>query len=339
MLAEVQAQNAFLALPSAAPRSQVLVPRHALLAAPERSAGWTSAASAALASAGAAAALALLRRSQRQPRSACRASNNMWERKWWFIKEDQDPTTLPLWQRDFRYGYQVLRRTMMEERKRGRKVFWDVRVLEVKSGGCKVEMLNSGLIGNMPIGHEGMKNGERLKVGEVYKAECLAVPHPRVNKEGKWSPWPKIEPRRVKAVPAFSHFMWLEQQSSIAKAKELKAGDVVKAVVHTKCPKGLVMTMEGPDEPKGMLAMMDISRKMSHHAWAAKMFPKGTEMKCYVVHADQENGRITLSCKEFEDDDHVGWMLSFPERCFKNADKAVSRHDEKRDAYIKWLQR
>jgi len=232
-----------------------------------------------------------------------------------------------LWQRDYRYGYNVLRRTMVEERKRGRKVFWDVRVLESNDVGCKVEMLNSGLIGWMMKSHEGLKNDERLKVGEVYKAECLAVPFGRVNgakKNWKWSPWPILEPRKHKAVPTFSHYMWLEQQNSIAKAKELKAGDIVKAVVHTKCPKGIVMTLEGPDEPKGMLAMMDISRKMTPHAYAAKMFPKGTEMKCYVVHSDETNGRITLSTKEFEDDEHVGWMLSFPERCFAQADKASS---------------
>ncbi|CAL1142866.1 unnamed protein product [Cladocopium goreaui] len=53
------------------------------------------------------------------------------------------------------------------------------------------------------------------------------------------------------------------------------------------------------------------------------MFPVGTEMKCFVVHADKRNGRITLSTKEFEDDDHVGWMLSFPERCFAMADEAL----------------
>ena len=32
------------------------------------------------------------------------------------------------------------------------------------------------------------------------------------------------------------------------------------------------------------------------------------------VHADKENGRITLSTKEFEDDDHVGETL-FGDRC------------------------
>merc|ERR1712060_804565 len=100
---------------------------------------------------------------------------------------------------------------------------------------------------------------------------------------------------------------------------------------------GLIISLGGKDRPKGMLAMMDISRKMSSHGYVDKMFPVGTKIKCYVCHADTKNGRITLSTKEFEDDDHMGWMLSFPERCFAMADKAVARYTEKREAYIAML--
>mmetsp|Transcript_66335 Transcript_66335/g.119391 ORF Transcript_66335/g.119391 Transcript_66335/m.119391 type:complete len:362 (-) Transcript_66335:44-1129(-) len=264
-------------------------------------------------------------------------SNSMWERKWWSVEETRDPTTLPVWQRDYRFGFQVLKRSMVENRKVGKKVFWDVRVLESFESGCDIEMLNSGLMGFIPRGEEGLGE-ERMAVGEIYKVECVACPQARVNKESKSSPWPN-EPRKFKAKPIFSHYMWLEQQRSIEKAKELKAGDIVSGVIYKKCPKGLIVTLEGEHKPKGMLAMMDVSRKMTPHAYAAKMFPPGTTIKCYVIHSDTKNGRITLSTKEFEDDAHVGWMLSFPERCFVNADQAVEKYNEKRSAYIQWLQR
>lgn len=299
-----------------------------------------SATAAAAALASSAVAVALLRRSRRDSSAVTghyQAVRNRVERKWWYIEEDRDPTTLPVWQRDYRYGFQVLRRSMIEARKKGEKVFWDVRVIEVEEKGSKVEMLNSGLIGWMPTSFEG--TAERAKVGDVLKAECTACPMQRLNGELKWSPWPNLYKRREKAVPVFSHYLWLEQQRSIKKAQELEAGSIVKAVVHAHCPKGLVMALEGDEKPKGMLDMNDISRKKSSHKWVDKMFPIGTEMKCFVVHADKTNGRITLSTKEFEDDDHVGWMLSFPERCFAMADEAVARYNDKREAYIAWLQR
>merc|ERR1712056_172473 len=116
----------------------------------------------------------------------------------------------------------------------------------------------------------------------------------------------------------------------MGKAQELEAGQIVEGTVHKHVGKGLLITLEGENKPKGMLVMMDISRKMSSHIYVNKMFPPGTKMKCYVVHADKSNGRITLSTKEFEDDDHMGWMLSFPERCFARADEAVARYNEKR---------
>jgi len=280
------------------------------------------------------AALALRRRLS-SSHVALRAAKK-WERKWYSIEETRDPTTLPLWQRDYRYGYNVLKRTMVEERKKGNKVFWDVRILESNDDGCKVEMMNSGLIGVCPRNHEGPKG--RLQVGDIVKMECTAVPLGRVKKEKKFSPWPKAWVGKEHPKPIFSHWLWLEQQASIKKAKELTAGTIIDGVVHKHIPKGLLITLEGEDEPKGMLEMMDISRVTSSHKYVAKMFPPGTPIKCYVIHADTDNGRITLSTKEFEDDDHVGWMLSFPERCFARAEEAVELYKEKRAAYIRMLQ-
>jgi len=222
------------------------------------------------------------------------------------------------------------------QRRKGKKAFWDLRVLESLDKGCKVEMLKSGMIGWCPISQEGP---ERLEVGAVVKMECLACPQPRVNREPKLSPWPQMK-RAYKAEPIFSHWNWLEQQKSIAKAKELVIGDVVDCVVCKHIAKGLLLSLDINDleGPKGMLAMMDISRKMSSHSYVEKMFPPGTRIRCYVVHADTENGRITLSTKEFEDDDHMGWMLSFPERMFKRAEVGVERYHDKREAYIRRLQ-
>lgn len=258
-----------------------------------------------------------------------------YERKWWSIKETRDPTTLPIWQRDFRFGFQVLKRTMVEQRRKGNKVFWEVRVIRSNDDGCAVEMLNSGLLGWCPVSAEGPK---RLEVGDVVKMECTACPQKRVNSEEKNSPWPQ-EPRRFRHEPQFSHWLYLEHESAKQKAKELKAGQIVDGVVYKHCGKGLIMVLEGENSPKGMLAMVDISRKKSSHDYVTKMFPPGTTLRCYVVHADTENGRITLSTKEFEDDDHMGWMLSFPERCMARAEEGVRRYHEKRDAYIRMLQR
>lgn len=175
---------------------------------PTSSQGYSAtAATAALASS--AVAVALLRRSRRDSSAVTghyQAVRNRVERKWWYIEEDRDPTTLPVWQRDYRYGFQVLRRSMIEARKKGKKVFWDVRVIEVEEKGSKVEMLNSGLIGWMPTSFEGTEG--RPKVGDVLKAECTACPMQRLNGELKWSPWPNLYKRREKAVPVFSHYLW-----------------------------------------------------------------------------------------------------------------------------------
>eukprot|EP00411_Alexandrium_monilatum_P017399 CAMPEP_0175230180 /NCGR_PEP_ID=MMETSP0093-20121207/24814_1 /TAXON_ID=311494 /ORGANISM="Alexandrium monilatum, Strain CCMP3105" /LENGTH=398 /DNA_ID=CAMNT_0016524005 /DNA_START=79 /DNA_END=1275 /DNA_ORIENTATION=- len=288
------------------------------------------------------AALALLQQAARskvvrRARGIREEKHYTYERKWWSVEETRDPTTLPIWQRDFRYGFQVLKRTMVEQRKKGNKVFWDCRVIESKDEGCRIEMLNSGLLGWCPISQEGA-DGARLAVGDVVRMECTACPQKRVNSEKKNSPWPQ-EKRRFRAEPLFSHWNWIEQQNSIEKAKELKSGEIVEGTVFKHIGKGVIVTLEGKNAPKGMLAMMDISRKTSARSWVTKMFPPGTKIKCYVVHADTQNGRITLSTKEFEDDDHVGWMLSFPERCFKRAEEAVARYHEKRQRYIEMLQR
>jgi predicted RNA-binding protein with RPS1 domain len=225
---------------------------------------------------------------------------------------------------------------MVESRKKGKKHFWDVRVLKSEDQGCKVEMMNSGLIGWCPKNQEGK---DRLKVGDIVKMECTKCPQKRVDDEPRHSPWPKWHGGgRRQAQPYFSHWLWQEQQASIVAAQDLAAGSVVKGKVFKHVAKGLLIELDGANAPKGMLDMTDISRKMTAHSYVDKMFPVGTEMKLYVVHADKENGRITLSTKEFEDDDHVGWMLSFPERCFKMADEAVARYHQKREAYIAMLQ-
>eukprot|EP00929_Paragymnodinium_shiwhaense_P106425 TRINITY_DN717_c0_g1_i2.p1 TRINITY_DN717_c0_g1~~TRINITY_DN717_c0_g1_i2.p1 ORF type:complete len:368 (+),score=102.54 TRINITY_DN717_c0_g1_i2:91-1194(+) len=263
-------------------------------------------------------------------------SGHSWERKWWSIEETRDPTTLPLWQRDLAYGYRVLRSSMITAVRRGEKVFWDCRVLSSDGSSYKVEMLNSGLLGRLPKTLAG--KGTNLQVGEVYKMECIQCPTKKHHKEWKYSPWPREAPQQV----VFSHISYLENQRNIAKAKEMIAGDIVEGYVCKKLAKGLLINLEGQgqDGAKGMLDMHDISRKMSSHIYVNKMFPVGTKMKMYVVHSDHNNGRITLSTKEFEDDDHMGWMLSFPERMmFKNAEKGVAKYHQKRDAYIKWLQR
>merc|ERR1712241_32414 len=121
------------------------------------------------------------------------------------------------------------------------KVFWDCRCIESKDWGCKIEMLNSGLIGWCPISQEGA-NGARLAVGDVVKMECTACPQKRVNSEKRNSPWPKERPRRFDAVPLFSHWNWIEQKNAIEKAKTLTAGQIVDGVVYKHIAKGLVVT-------------------------------------------------------------------------------------------------
>lgn len=349
MLSMIFEAGAFVAPPSpgaGAARPQASLVRNTVGSETSwSSSGDSSTATYAALAVGAGAALALLQRLDRRAGLAARRFQKF-ERKWWSVEETRDPTSLPMWQRDFRYGYQVLRRSMVEARKKGKKIFWDVRVLYSGNTGCEVEMLNSGLPGFIPIGEEGKapagQEPPRMEVGKVYRVECLACPQIRVsNGEKRHSPWPEIEKKAPlkKACPYFSHFMWLEQQHAIEKAKELEDGSVVKASVHKHCPKGLVMTLEGEHQPKGMLAMQDISRLKSSHKYVAKMFPLGTELTVYVVHADEENGRITLSTKEFEDDEHVGWMLSFPERCFQRAQQAVDIYHAKRDKFIRYCQR
>lgn len=330
--------------PGARPQVSLVRPTVGSESSPSSS-GESSAATYAAFAVAAGAALALVQRLDRRASLTARRYKRI-SKAWWSVEETEDPTSLPIWQRDFRYGYQVLKREMVKSRKKGEKKFWEVRVLESHAAGCEVEMLISGLPGFITRGEEGKsydgKYPPRLKVGEIYTVECIACPQQRVTDgEAKKSPWPKVElaaPTK-KVYPYFSHKMWQEQQHSIEKAKELKAGTVIKATVFNHCPKGLVMTLEGETQPKGMLAMQDISRKKSSHRFVNMMFPLGTEMKVYVVHADTNNGRITLSTKEFEDDERVGWMLSFPEQCFQKAEQAVEKYHAKRDKYIRYLQR
>merc|ERR1711933_627312 len=116
-----------------------------------------------------------------------------------------------------------------------------------------------------------------------------------------------------------------------------------EGTVRQQVRKGLLINLAGPEEgsPAGMLAIGDISRldgSVRANSYCLKTFPVGTKIKCYVVHSDHKNGRITLSTKEFEDDDHIGWMLNFPAYCFRHAEEAVEKYHRKREAYIKKLQ-
>jgi len=259
------------------------------------------------------------------------ANYNTYERKWWSIKEDRDPTTLPLWQRDWGYGYRVLFSTMMWDRKKQRRTFWDVRVLGVYKGGYQIEMLNSGLLGICPK----VQEGKPLEVGDVVKMECIGTPMKRKEKRNSYP----IRKKKHIDRPVFSHKNYLDQIANIEMAKDFKAGQIIECKVHKHISKGLLMELPGGGRGCGMLDMMDISRLKSSHDYVTKMFPPGTKMTCYVIHSDTSNGRITLGTKEFEDDDKVGWMLSFPERVMAQAEYGAEKYEEKRAAYIKWLQR
>lgn len=264
--------------------------------------------------------------------------NDNFDKKHWHIRETRDPTTLPLWERDWRSGFKILRQTMREERKKGGLVFWDVRVIESDEKKCTIEMLNSGIVGLCMRSQEGP---ERLEVGAVVKMECLACPTLFLKRKPAKSTYPKHpewKGRRPMAI--FSHQSWLQFNKNLAKAKDLCAGDIIQGVVCKHiAQKGMVMSLEGDDGPSAVMLYKDISRKMASRDYCEKMFPEGTLMTMYVVHSDHHNGRITLSTKEFEDDDHFGWMLSFPERCMARAATAVGLYHAKRDRYIAYLQK
>merc|ERR1712187_874078 len=117
---------------------------------------------------------------------------------------------------------------------------------------------------------------------------------------------------------------YLQSQAKIAKAATIKKGTIIEGVVRQQVGKGLLMELGGEAEgkPVGMLALEDISRLKVSAPYALKTFPPGTKIKCYVIHSDESNGRITLGTKEFEDDDHVGWMLYFPAWCFRHAEES-----------------
>mmetsp|Transcript_117912 Transcript_117912/g.229256 ORF Transcript_117912/g.229256 Transcript_117912/m.229256 type:complete len:379 (+) Transcript_117912:44-1180(+) len=264
--------------------------------------------------------------------------SHTYERKWWSIKEDRDPTTLPLWQRDVAYGYKYLRGTMIWGRRKQIQTFWDVRVLKSKKDGCLIEMLNSGLLAWCPVNQEGP---QRLTVGDIVKMECTACPTLRVNHEQSSGRHAWLKPKKMRPdLAVFSHWNYITYLRNKEKAEELKAGDIIECTVFKQIGRGLLMELPGePPKAHGMLAMMDISRLKSSTDYVAKMFPKGTKMKCYVIHSCAKTARITLGTKEFEDDDHMGWMLSFPERVMKDAERGAKAYEEKRKAYIEWLQK
>lgn len=297
---------------------------------------WCAALSASLALAGA------FFRASRTAQSSI-AMRAVHDRKWWHIPETEDPTTLPLWKRDWGYAYRFIRDSMRRARRDGKKIFWEMRVLKSFYDGCKVECLKTGFIALCPKRHEGET---RLKVGETYMMECLALPMKRIMEERftKRNAWPRMEFRncdgsvwRPEAV--YSHHTWLEVQRAKKLSTSIIAGDIVDGVVYKHLRRGILLTIrsENGDECRGILDFMDVSRKKSNKEWCAKMFPEGTKMRAYVIHSDR-NGRITLSTKEFEDDAHVGWMLSFPERCMARAEKGIEWYNQKKAKYIWHLQ-
>jgi hypothetical protein len=297
------------------------------------------------------AAVALLHRGVQRSRVTCnfkgiQKTRSIYERKWWSIEETRDPTTLPIWQRDFGFGYRVLVNTMKDYRKMGTKKFWEVRVIESKENGCLVEMLNSGLIGFCPKGRESW-DGARLNVGDEVMMECNACPDKRLSigedkkmRFGRDAPPGGSDPNRStifpemrnetrimeetgKVMPFFTHLTWIQSEANIAKAKELESGMVIDAEVWRYEPRGMLMRLDtsgkpgiydGAPGPNGFMQWKDLSRGVVTKGYCMKMFPIGTRLKVYVLAADVRNGRIDLSCKEFEDDDHVGWMCSFPDR-------------------------
>mmetsp|Transcript_76899 Transcript_76899/g.220159 ORF Transcript_76899/g.220159 Transcript_76899/m.220159 type:complete len:406 (-) Transcript_76899:80-1297(-) len=260
--------------------------------------------------------------------------------------ELRDPTTIPLWQRDKENAYNILRASMFWARKKGEKIYWDCRVLSMAKGGAKIEMMSSGLIAYCP----GMWVGtEELQVGGIYKFECMECPTGRVvYGEDKKSVW-YTEKRRQEWTAKFSHSSWQNCQRNLAAIGQVKAGSVIQnCIVRKHVPRGLLIDipLPSPDgEQKyatGLLDRQDISKIEGERCRSAKyvgdeiysFFPKGTVMPVYVVHQDASNGRITINTSMFEDDDHIGWMMSFPEYCFKNAQKAVDFHHLKRDKWI-----
>merc|ERR1719401_1928413 len=160
---------------------------------------------------------------------------------------------------------------MAHERKKGRKYFWECRVLERLDEGCIVEMTKTGLRGFMPKTLEGPK---ALEVGQVYQMECIACPFPRVNKEKKGRPW-RTEPHAHRPQPYFSHLIWLAQQVEIKKAQEFEEGEIVTGTVFKHLKGGMLIELEGePGEmtPKAHLSIRDFSRKNSGWKYVHRMF-------------------------------------------------------------------
>jgi len=272
---------------------------------------------------------------QRRGRTARRART--WEKP--YVVEDRDPTTLPLYQRDYSYAWNVVRRTMLYERAKGRKFFWDVRVTARTVHGCKVEEMKTGLPCMIFGDYEGPN---KLEVGAEVKAECIWYPNPSYNNDiGDYFPKLNGYTTKRRMMPVMSHRSWLESEKRIKFAQTLEAGQIITGEVVQFLPKGLLMDLEGGggDGAKGLLRFEDISNVCSQKHWVSKHFPIGFKMPLYVVHSDKENGRITLSTKEFEDDEHIGWMINFPERLFAKAEFYAEKYKQKRKRYIAWMQR
>lgn len=318
------------------------------------------------------AAVALLHRGVQRSRVTCNFKGiqklrSVYDRKWWHIEETRDPTTLPLWQRDFGFGYKVLINTMKDYRKLGTKKFWEVRVIESKENGCMIEMLNSGLIGFCPSGRESW-TGDRLNVGDEVMMECSACPDRRLamgeSKKLRFNrdappggsrhleryPEMKHETRIFeetgRVMPFFTHLTWIQAQENIAKAKELESGTVIDAEVWRFEKRGMLLRLDcsgkpgiwdGAPGPNGFMQYKDLSRGVVTQKYCKRMFVIGTRLKVYVTAADVRNGRIDLSCKEFEDDDHVNWMCHFPDRVMANYEKGLAYYNWKKDRYIEHI--
>jgi len=250
---------------------------------------------------------------------------------------------VPYWQVDSSSGFRILKKRMAEYRRAGKKLFWELRVERstgnyhgrMEKGGWLCKMKKTGLNCVIPSGH--FPKGS-LQPGQIVMAECIACPNARVNAlHGERSPshWPNLEPLPQLAKPMFSYNNWLTNQANIAKAKELKAGEIIEAAeVLAVTRRGLIMGVGGG--ARGMLHHTDISRKAKDEYMAGQLFPVGTVMPVYMVNANPRDGRIVVATNVFEDDDHVGWMYLFPERllALDKAKQAVAEFHQKRDDFI-----
>jgi len=261
-------------------------------------------------------------------------------RKWWYVEDTRDPMEIPHWQIDHGYAWRHMMLSLFESRKQGKIAWWQARVLEQNDDGSEVQLLHSGLKGWMPRSQEGPT---RPEIGTDLTVQCIKYPMKRIRLgEKKFSRYPSEREWGKNIVPVFSHLKWRFHQANIKKAQTLEGDTIVEGWVSRHVYRGLIVQLapgeEGGEAPVGLIEWRDISRRQTSGRAMQNLFPPGTPIKAYCIHTDKKNGRITLSTKEFEDDDHVGWMGWHPEWCFRHAEEGLARYHRKRDNFIAALQ-